>query len=128
MLIPGMHYTQLPGWGRDGRRPGAAGHGEKAMPHAGPAALDLLVLLSSTYDSPRQELVPEGSPFLQAEKDTPCKCKTQTPSQGARAMDPWLIAPAEAPKFIPAHMPHTGPDLTGSSEGTSKPTQPPVMY
>lgn len=34
------------------------------------------LLLSSTYDSPRQELVPEGSPFLQAEEDAPCKRKT----------------------------------------------------
>lgn len=49
------------------------------------AALNLLLLLSSTYDSPCQELVPEGSSFLQAEEDTPCKCKAQTPSQGAQA-------------------------------------------
>lgn len=45
-----------------------------------PAPFSSLLLLSSTYNSPGQELVPEGSPFLQAEEDTPCKRKTQTPS------------------------------------------------
>lgn len=106
---------------------GLRGIGKRQCLTLEPAALDFLLLLSSTYDSPRQELVPERSPFLQAEEDTPCKCKTQTPSQGAHATYPWLTAPAKAPKFIPAHVPHTAPGLTGSSKGTSKPTKPSVM-
>lgn len=68
MLLPGMGYPEvLTG-------AGAAGHPEKAVPHTRTSSSPLL---SSTYNSPRQELVPEGSPFLQAEQDTPCKHKTQ---------------------------------------------------
>lgn len=57
------------------------------------------LLLSSTYDSPRQELVPEGSPFLQAEEDAPCKRKTS--SQGAWSTDPCLAAAAAQAPAVP---------------------------
>jgi len=103
MLFPGMRYTRH--LTRAGGL-GLQGIGKRQCLTTVPAALNLLLLLSSTYNSPRQELVPEGSPFLQAEEDTPCKCKTQTPSQGASATDPWLTAPAKIPKFIPARAPH----------------------
>lgn len=127
-MFPGMCYTWLPAGAEMAGGLGLWGIGKRQCITPELSALNLLLLLSSTYDSPRQELVPEGSSFLQAEENTPCKCKAQTPSQGARATDTWLTAPAEAPKFIPAHLPHTAPDLTGSSEGTSKPTKPSVMY
>lgn len=127
-MFPGMCYTWLPAGAEMAGGLGLWGIGKRQCITPELSALNLLLLLSSTYDSPRQELVPEGSSFLQAEENTPCKCKAQTPSQGACATDPWLTAPAEAPKFIPAHLPHTAPDLTGSSEGTSKPTKPSVMY
>lgn len=65
------------GWGRLG----AAGQQEKAMPHTRASSPRFTAPAFSTYDSPCQELVPERSPFLQAEEDTPCKHKTQTPSQ-----------------------------------------------
>lgn len=76
MLLPGMCYPWLPGWCMDGQGP----QGVRKRLTVEPAPFSLLLLLSSTYNSPGQELVPEGSPFLQAEEDTPCKRKTQTPS------------------------------------------------
>lgn len=81
MLFPGTCDTWLPSWGRDGRRFGVAGQQEKAMSHTGASSPQFTAPAFSTYDSPCQELVPERSPFLQAEEDTPCKHKTQTPSQ-----------------------------------------------
>lgn len=108
MLFPGMGY---PRWSRDVRRLGAAGHPEKAMPHTRTSSPPLL---SSTYNSPRQELVPEGSPFLQAEQDTPCKCKTQHLHKG-HVPQPLGYSTSRAPKIHPRPCAHTAQILSQAS-------------
>lgn len=93
MLLPGMG----PRWNRAVRSPGAAGHPEKAMPHTRTSSSPLL---PSTYDSPRQELVPEGSPFLQAEQDTPCNTRYNIYTRGT------CHSPlATDPRLTPGHVP-----------------------
>lgn len=92
--VPWDKLLMVPRWGV--RRPGAAGHPEKAMPHTRTSSS---ALLFSTYNSPCQELVPEGSPFLQAEQDTPCKPKTHLHKGPCHI--PLATAPAEHPGFIP---------------------------
>lgn len=60
---------------------GLLGSRKRQMSHTGASSPQFTAPAFSTYDSPCQELVPERSPFLQAEEDTPCKHKNQTPSQ-----------------------------------------------